>query len=474
MTEELARAGGPIAAAGLALVILARPQSARLAGLVLWAAGGALLIPVLAPSGHRASLAGGAVVGLALALALAALFVRKPWALPILALAATPARVPVSVGDTEANLLVPLYLVALGAAFALGWELLRAPPRSRELGSLAWPMAALVGWFALSITWTIDVREGAIDLLFFLLPFALLAVVISRLPWRERPVGGLFALLQGMALLFACVGIAQWLAKDVFWNPKVAVGNETSAFFRVNSLFWDPSIYGRFLVVAILAALTVILLRVARRWEPALAVLIAVLWVGLFFSYSQSSFVALVAGVLIAAALAWRSKPTAVVAAALLLAVPVAAEPPGATAASRDSTGGRSTLVRNGIEIALDHPLIGVGIGGFQQAYAEKLDLKTRRPPAAASHTTPVTVAAETGFPGLVLLAWLVAAAALAAFRGRRDATLVRATSWAAGLAVAAIAVQSLFYNAFFEDPMTWAALGLIAVAALARRRETA
>ena len=198
------------------------------------------------------------------------------------------------------------------------------------------------------------------------------------------------------------------------------------------------------------------------------------LWVGLFFSYSQSSFVALVAGVLIAAALAWRSKPAAVVAAALLLAVPVAAEPPGATAASRDSTGGRSTLVRNGIEIALDHPLIGVGIGGFQQAYAEKLDLKTRRPPAAASHTTPVTVAAETGFPGLVLLAWFVAAAALAAFRGGRDATLVRATSWAAGLAVAAIAVQSLFYNAFFEDPMTWAALGLIAVAALARRRETA
>jgi hypothetical protein len=130
--------------------------------------------------------------------------------------------------------------------------------------------------------------------------------------------------------------------------------------------------------------------------------------------------------------------------------------------------------VRNGIEIAFDHPVIGVGIGGFRQAYSEKLELKRKRPPIAASHTTPVTVAAETGFPGLLLLVWMVAAALLAAFRGAGGATLVRATSWAAGLAVAAIAVQSLFYNAFFEDPMTWGALGLIAVAAAAVRTERA
>ena len=470
MTEELARVGGPLAAAGLALVILARPRSARLAGLGLWAVGAALLVPVLAPSGHRATLAAGAVVGVAVAAALAVLFARVPWAVPLLALAATPARIPVSVGDTEANLLVPLYLVVLGAAFALAWELVRSARGSRELGILAWPAAALVGWFALSLTWTSDVREGAIDLLFFLLPFGLLALVVARLPWRERPVIGLFGLLQGMALLFALVGIGQWLAKDVFWNPKVIVGNETAAFFRVNSLFWDPSIYGRFLVVAILAVLVVVLLRLAPRWEPALAGLIVVLWVGLFFSFSQSSFVALVAGVLIAVALAVRSRTLAVAAAALLLAIPVGAAPPGAAAAPDDATGGRATLVRNGIEIALDHPLVGVGIGAFQQAYAEKLDLKGKRPPIAASHTTPVTVAAETGFPGLLLLFWLVAAALATAFRGAGGATLVRATSWAAGLAVAAIAVQSLFYNAFFEDPMTWGALGLIVVAAATRR----
>jgi hypothetical protein len=35
------------------------------------------------------------------------------------------------------------------------------------------------------------------------------------------------------------------------------------------------------------------------------------------------------------------------------------------------------------------------------------------------------------------------------------------------GLGLAAIAVHSLFYNAFFEDPMSW---GLLALAPLAAR----
>ena len=74
--------------------------------------------------------------------------------------------------------------------------------------------------------------------------------------------------------------------------------------------------------------------------------------------------------------------------------------------------------------------------------------------------------------PGARALAWLVGAAAWAAFRRPRDgATLPRATAWAAGLAVVAIVVHSCFYNAFFEDPMVWGSLGLVALAAAARTR---
>ena len=42
------------------------------------------------------------------------------------------------------------------------------------------------------------------------------------------------------------------------------VGNAYAPFYRVNSVFWDPSIYGRYLVVAILARLVLVLVGVRR------------------------------------------------------------------------------------------------------------------------------------------------------------------------------------------------------------------
>ena len=71
------------------------------------------------------------------------------------------------------------------------------------------------------------------------------------------------------------------LTRDVFWNPKVIVGNAYAPFYRVNSVFWDPSIYGRYLVVAILATLALVAARRCGGRDLALAIiLIATLWVG--------------------------------------------------------------------------------------------------------------------------------------------------------------------------------------------------
>src|SRR5207237_3479186 len=111
----------------------------------------------------------------------------------------------------------------------------------------------------------------------------------------------------------------QWATRDIFWNPKVIVGNAYAPFFRVNSVFYDPSVYGRFLVVAILAVLVPVLTRVELRAVLAAAATVAVIWLGLLFSFSQSSFAALVAGVLVAAALTWHRR--AVVAIAIVAAL---------------------------------------------------------------------------------------------------------------------------------------------------------
>src|SRR5581483_1249931 len=132
------------------------------------------------------------------------------------------------------------------------------------------------------------------------------------------------------------------------------------------------------------------------------------------------------------------------------------------------ATGGRSKLVSNGLEIVARHPVVGVGTGGFRRAYAKQTHLRGKEPKAAASHDTPITVAAETGIPGLALLAWLLAAALVLPFRRNPVRTATGRARLALGLALVAIAVHSLFYDALFEDPLFWVALALSAVAARA------
>jgi putative inorganic carbon (HCO3(-)) transporter len=484
MTAELlAQLGGPVAAAGLALLLLAPARQARLAGLVVWGLGMALFVPLLAPSGQRGELVGAGVLALAGVAGLSFVFRRWPWALAFLTLAALPARIPVTVGDESANLLIPLYAVVVGAAVALGWSLWRGDERRRELGMLSWPLALFVAWVSLSVLWTNDPREGAVALFFFVLPFTLLALALARLPWSDVSLAWLFRLLLAMALVFAGVGVWQWLTRDIFWNPKVIASNVYAPFYRVNSVFWDPSIYGRFLVVAILVALTLLLFGRWRRWDWPLAIAIASCWAGLLFSFSQSSFAALVAGVVLAAVLAWRWRAVAAVALVAAVMIPVGFAAPqfenvrdSLTASStrelNRATRGRTKLVSNGLRIAADHPLAGVGVGGFEGAYRERVEVSARVD-EPASHTTPVTVAAETGVVGLALFAWLVGTALVVALRRTRAAPpSVRVAGLAVGLGLFAVFVHSLFYSAFLEDPMTWGFLGLTALAARESTRE--
>ena len=95
-----------------------------------------------------------------------------------------------------------------------------------------------------------------------------------------------------LAGLFAAVGLWQAATHDLlFFSPSVEVGNAFSSFFRVTSLFRDPSLYGRHVVLGIVVLLVALLRR--RINVVVAAALITFLFAGLFFSYSQSSFAAL-------------------------------------------------------------------------------------------------------------------------------------------------------------------------------------
>ncbi|MGZ8688371.1 MAG: O-antigen ligase family protein [Gaiellaceae bacterium] len=477
--SALAQVGGAVGAGGLALLLVASRRDLRIVGFAAWTAGLAALAFYLLPDVEPELLAAAAVGGLAFAAGGAWLLLRYPYSLAFLTLACIPVRLPVDIGSEQANLLVPLYGVIAALALALGWRLLTGDSRVRELGPVAWPLAAFVLWTGLSIAWTIDLKKGAIFLGAFVLPFGLLAIGFARLPWRGRWLTWLWAGLVGTALAYALVGAYQWTTRDVFWNPNVIVGNAYAPFFRVNSVFWDPSIYGRYLAVAILVTLAGIVLGgVYGRRGVALYAVVVATWCGLLISFSQSSFVALAAGVIVAAAVAWGRRAVvgllglAMLTVAVSLAVPqVRDEVVGKSRSGIDKvTSGRANLVSEGIRIAADHPVRGVGVGGFRRAYAERTGVTGTDPKRVASHTTPITIAAESGAVGLALFVWLVAAA-LAATLLHLGRGFTSRTSLAVGIALVAITVHSLFYAAFVEDPMTWGLLGLVGVVSLVPKK---
>jgi O-antigen ligase len=213
------------------------------------------------------------------------------------------------------------------------------------------------------------------------------------------------------AIAFVVVGSVEYLSRDLFWNDQVIRSNAFHTYFRVNSIFWDPNIYGRYLALVIVIAMAALLWAKERRTLSLLTGLVAVLWLGLVPTFSQSSFVALLAGLAVLAALRWSWRWTlAAVGGLAVLGVLVVLFAGGSSKISIDrlnvDTGGRANLVSGGTDLFAHRPLWGYGAGSFPRAYREHV--ATRKAPVSVSHTEPITVAAEQGVIGLAAYAALV------------------------------------------------------------------
>lgn len=393
--------------------------------------------------------------------------VRYPAVTPVVLLAAAPFRLPVELGDQEAFLLLPLYVVLAATGVALAVRMLRGdhPPAPPFL--LALPIAAFVTFASISFLWTWDEREGGIALAFFMFPFVAGLGIVCRSPLTAWLPRALVVTLVALGSLFAAVGLWQANTRTLFFAPSLEVANAYTTFFRVTSLFKDPSLYGRYLVVPIVVLLVIVLGRRNRIAESAvLTGVIAFLFAGLFFSYSQSSFVALFAATA-AIAFVTGDRRSRMVLIACAVAATLAAGAFAATAiegrSARDVTSGRSRLVSITFEAFELRPLAGVGIGGQPRASADASGRRTSN--RSASHTTPLTVLADLGIVGFALYVWMLTAVCWAL-------VLVTRTDRTLGFGLAAVLlvlfVHSLLYAGFFEDPLTWGVLGVTA-GALAR-----
>jgi putative inorganic carbon (HCO3(-)) transporter len=475
--------GGPLGCLGVAMLLAGRGPRVRTTALVLVGAGAALLGAEIAPDTHRLVIALGVAGVFFASIPVGLLLRRRPWLLAFAVLPCVPVRVPIALADTHSQLELPLYLLAGAAGVQMLLETRNGDRRSRELGPVALPLAAFVLWTGVSLTWSPDLRAGAFELIAYYLPFSVIAVGIARLPWSRRALTFLFLELVSLALAFAAVGVYQYATRNLFWNPKVIVANAYAPFYRVNSVFWDPSIYGRFLMIAIVAALVVVMRGGSRRNSVLAAGALAAIWIGLLLSYSQSSFAGLIVAVVLLMAVVWRRAAMLATAFVLVVLVSTGVANPNiqnaflkrSGAALNRATSDRAGLIYNGVRVAIRNPIVGVGVGGFRHAYAEIVHLKGKEPKKAASHDTPVTVVAESGGIGLGLFVWVLVAS-FATLIGTRGDAFTRRVVLTVALSLAAIGIHSLFYDHFFEDPTTWGLLGLIGLASgtLATAKPTA
>ena len=384
--------------------------------------------------------------------------------------------------------LVPL-VMAFGYLVVTKRRTLTLPRFSSMYLLLAYLIASLGSWLATR-------APGSSSSLLDIALYPLVGLLVANLvltPEDHRRVWISF-LISGLGV--ALLGAFLYLAHLQIWTPNPQVAS------RMNITFGDPNITARFLTLAACAAVILYSAKQGPVWLAVAAAVGCAAVTPLTFSRSGLALfiVCLVAAIVFA--LNHRRAAALGVVALLLFAVSTTVNPdtrlraedaaytlasgmpglspshhaPAAASSHRAavvSDDNRRYLIAAGVKMGLDHPVFGVGFGGYQHAL---LTTYNRFLPAiytdSVSHTSIVTVFAEQGVIGLLLvIAFLVQLAreALAARNGQNAWSLW--TTVPATLVIP-IFLYSQFEGRFLQEPYLWLALGMIYSAMTLAQRE--
>ncbi|HEY1509687.1 MAG TPA: O-antigen ligase family protein [Solirubrobacteraceae bacterium] len=505
LTGPLPKLGVVVAAGLVAMTLLVESKRARASAML----GALMLAPVLLLADiwhspqlrtvHRHPLFGlvAALLALAVVVAIAIAISKRPTLIAPLVVLAVPFRVPIQAGGSTSNLLVPLYVVVAAGALAFIVPALRedegpaAAPlprpsrrdeaaRAREAAAApSKPRARVSTWierllalyvvlYAVQSVYSPDFEKALQQMVFFYVPFALMFVLLRRVEWDRRLIRRCMELVVVLSVLFAFIGFVEYATKTIILNPRLVVANDLHTYFTVNSVFFDPDIFGRFLAL-VMVLLAAVLLYNRRQRDQLMAIgVLAVLWVGLLLTLSRSSLGALLVGLATLAALRWRVSRAVVVAVAVVAigAVAVAVSPKtfGLNQGLNGASSGRAGLVSGGIDMFKARPLWGYGSGAFVTEYRRRHPHSSTT--LAASHTIAITIAAEQGLIGELAYIALVLVALVVLIRGARDDPPRAAIA----AAFFALVFHTLLYADFLEDPVAWLLLGIgTALAAMPR-----
>ncbi len=477
LTGPVPKLGVVVVAFLAAATLLARDRRARTLAML----GALVLSPVLLLTDiwsspqlrvvHRHPLLApiGAVLALAVLAALAWLIYRRPPLFGMLAVLALPFRVPVQAGGVTSNLLVPLYVVV--AAGSLAWIVpaLRRPADSNATGAAidgsgGWAvwverlLALYMVLYAIQAIYSPAFETALQQMVFFYVPFTLLYRLLRSLRWTPELVRDCLRLTIVLALVFSAIGFVEYATKTLILNSKLVAANNVHTYFTVNSVFRDPDIFGRYLALAMILLAVLLLYDRSQREQLVTVVVLAILWAGLVLTLSRSSLGALLVGLGVLVGVRYKPSRALVVAVVVIalggLAVAVAPRTFGLNQGINGASSGRGGLVSGGVSLFADRPIWGWGSGSFVTEY--RVHHRMTATSLSASHTIPVTVAAEQGLIGEFAYIALVVVALICLLRRARGDPVRSAIA----AAFAALMFHTLLYADFLEDPVTWALLG--------------
>lgn len=404
---------------------------------------------------------GPAAVIFTLPLEFSAMYLRQPLARWILVVVA--AAFAYLLATRRRTLEVPaersaVVLAVFLATAVVGWLVTRPPGSLKEIGDVV--LYPAIGLLLMNL-----VRDG----------------VDHRRAWLALLASGLVVGLLGVGL---------GLTHHTIWTPNPVVAN------RLNITFADPNITARFLTVCATAAVMLFSARRVPSWLAVAAALACA--ISLPMTFSRSGLVLFAFSIILGAALSVdRRRAFAFAAVVLVVFVGYTAGNPetrqrtidagntlltAVTGTAQNISGGspagpagdtfalednRRYLIGAGVRMFADHPVFGVGFGGYQHAiktaYSGFIPANVPNPDTV-SHTAFVTVAAEQGLVGLALLLVFLVMLGLEAWRARGNLwALVPAT------VIVPIVLYSQFEGRLIEEPYFWVFLALF-YTAVARR----
>ena len=475
----------------------ANPNALRGLDLIRALTAGAAFLAVLgiaaiwqhAPYDVQAGTVARIVAGLApvLMASVAAVAVLRPWPGFVAVLLLTPVfdvpQVSWYVGPVQV-IAQTIFAVVLGLGVALrprpngaGWRptdlLLRIRPRSTPDHVAAAALAAFLALATLSTLASPDRGTSATILLHGIVePAAMALILLALRPTRRQ----LSILLIVLGISVAIGGLLNMLQTIPDMKTLATIQTYRLLFSRIT--YFNVGLFGEMLAMAtpllIVALLARRHLHLRRAAVALIAVAILVSLASLFLTFSKSAYLATFGACLVLILLVvqtWRRRAAIVLATCLVSTVVIPwpafflqVAPPLEQAyrnamvslmgESRYDSWNPSTLsgagsllerwyaTRAGIEMAVDHPLLGIGLDQFKGLY-----LSHYRPPEARdnldwAHSMYPEAAAELGFPALFLELILYGAAFLALWRVYRSPPDPLARLLAAGLLAALVSWQ--------------------------------